>query len=74
MGLLPQGVPGVAETRILRAKDGGPTVTIAGWWGSTQEVEALALFTPDVMSLTLAKRILANIVRAAVRLPVQGPA
>ena len=67
--LIPEGTPGAAETRVVSAKDGGPTVTIAGWWGTTHEVEALAIFTPNIMSVTDAKRMLATMVRYAVRLP-----
>jgi hypothetical protein len=67
--LLPAGTSGLAETRVVKAKDGGPTVTIAGWWGATHEVEALAIFTRDNMNVTQAKRILAGMVRYAVRLP-----
>ena len=68
-GILPDGVTGQAETRVLRASLGGPTVTIAAWWGDTREVEALAIFTPDLLKLTQAKRMLAQQVRFAVRVP-----
>lgn len=64
--IVPMGVAGRAETRVLTAREGGPTVTIAGWWGQSHEIEALAIFTPDVVTLTRAKRLLAAEVRAAV--------
>jgi hypothetical protein len=66
--LLPSSAEGYAETRLIPADQGGPTVTIAGWWGQSREVEALAIFSPGMMSLTTAKRMLADQVRYAVRL------
>jgi hypothetical protein len=68
-GIVPQATAGEAQTRVVQTQDGGPTVSIAGWWGSTEEVEAVAIFTPNVMKLTPAKKVLADLVRYAVRLP-----
>jgi hypothetical protein len=67
--LLPDGANGQSETLVLPFKYGGPTVTIAAWWGPSQEIEGLAIFTTDLMSLTQGKRVLANEIRYATRLP-----
>jgi len=63
---LPARGSGRSETRALSARAGGPTISIAAWWGTTGEVEALAIFTLDVIGFSPARRMLARIVRRAI--------
>lgn len=66
-GILPSGTAGQAETRVLTTANGGPSVTIAAWWGTTHEVEALGIFTGKLMTMQRVKRMLADQVRYIVR-------
>jgi hypothetical protein len=67
--VVPAGQTGAAETRVLPARLGGPTVVMAAWAGQSREVEGMAIFSPEEMTLTAGKRMLANEIRYAIRLP-----
>lgn len=62
-GILPAGTDGEAETRVLGAAEGGPSVTMAAWWGATHEVEALGIYTGKLLTKQRAQRMLAAQVR-----------
>ncbi len=65
--IVPRGMDGQAETRVLSAAAGGPSVTIAAWWGETHEVEALGIYTGKLMTMQRARRMLAAQIRFVIR-------
>jgi len=71
--ILPDGVTGATETRIIRKQDGGPFVVSSAWWGPASEVEAIGFSTPRLMSRTGVRQMLAAQLRFAVHLPPPRP-
>lgn len=64
-GLVPSGVAGASQTRIIPKLDDGPFIVTSVWWGKSREIEGIAYASPGVMSLNQERRMLVQQIRYA---------
>ena len=66
--IVPAGVAGVAETRIIPKLGDGPYLVTSAWWGNSSEIEAIAYTSPHFLDWMATRHMLAAQVRYAVGL------
>lgn len=64
--ILPAGSTGAAETRLIPRSMDGPALTLSAWWGTSQEIEAIAYYTPHFLNPATIRHLLAAQVRYAI--------
>jgi hypothetical protein len=67
--ILPGGVTGQTETRIIPKESDGPFVVTSAWWGDTDEIEAVAFGSHQLVTRTRLRALLAAQIQYATRLP-----
>jgi hypothetical protein len=68
-GILPAGVNGAIEARVIPKLDDGPFLVTSVWWGNTREIEAIAFSTPHLIGRTQLRQMLNAQIRYAMGLP-----